>query len=106
MQPVDKSKAVDLERLRGIPCARLLPLICDHAKKDPDFAPVKDGHSERWHVHAAGHDYEILTTGPKFFDMRADKGGGGAIDLTMYLLRIPFKQALHKLRRLNILGGT
>lgn len=101
---MDKSTAVDLERLRGIPCSQLLPLVCDHAKQDRDFTPVKNGHTERWHVQAGGHDFEILVTGPKFFDTRAGNGGYGAIDLTMHLMGIPFKQALRKLQSLEVLG--
>ena len=103
---MDKSTAVDLERLRSITCSQPLPLVCDHAKQDRDFTPLKSGHTERWHVQAGGHDFEILTTGPKFFDTRASKGGCGAIDLTMHLKGIPFKQALRKLQDLKVLGRS
>lgn len=103
---MDKSNAVDLEMLRAIPCSQLLLLVCDHVKKDPDFIPTKNGYTERWHAHAAGHDYEILTTGAKFFDTRAGKGGGGAIDLTMHLFGLPFKKALRKLHGLNVPGNA
>lgn len=93
-QPVDKSKAVDLVKLRSIPCSQLLPRLCDHAKLDRDFVPLKNGHTERWHVNTGGHDFQILVTGTKFFDARAGKGGGGAIDLAMHLFSIDFKSAL------------
>ena len=33
----------------------------------------------------------------KFFDTRADKGGGGAIDLAMHLLRLDFVAAVKRL---------
>jgi hypothetical protein len=95
---VDKLNKQVLEKLRRITCAQLIPLLCDHAKKDRDFTPVKNAHTERWYVRAAEHDFELLITGTKFFDSNADKGGGGAIDLTMHLFNIDFKHALKKLR--------
>lgn len=79
-------------------CALALPLLTDHCKHDRDFTALKNAHTHRWHVSAAGHDYEILTTGPKWFDTRANLGGGGAIDLAMHLHRLNFKQAVAKLR--------
>nr|WP_254176670.1 hypothetical protein [Pseudomonas aeruginosa] len=39
----------------------------------------------------------LLVTGAKFFDTRADKGGGGAIDLAMHLLRLDFVAAVKRL---------
>jgi len=38
--------------------------------------------------------HELLVTGARFLDTRADKGGGGAIDLAMYLFRLSFVDAL------------
>ena len=100
---MDKFSDADLQRLRCIPCAQLFSLLCDHAKEDRDFTPLKNGHTERWHIHSGGHDFEILVTGPKFFDTRAGKGGGGAVDLTMHLLGLPFKRAIRKLHELNVM---
>jgi hypothetical protein len=91
---------VDLERYRAMDCALVLPLLAEHCKQDRDFTALKNAHTHRWHVSAAGHDYEILTTGPKWFDTRANVGGGGAIDLAMHLHRSTFKQAVAKLREL------
>lgn len=101
---MDKFSEQDLQALRSIPCELVLPLLCDHVKKDRDFTPLKNGHTARWHVHVAGHDHELLTTGPKFFDTHAGTGGGGAIDLTMHLFRMPFKQAMRKLQHLDVLS--
>lgn len=102
---MDKFGDDELKRLRSIPCVQIFTLLCDHTKKDREFIPLKSVHSERWHVHAGGHDFEILVTGPKFFDTHAGKGGGGAIDLTMHLLGLSFKRALRKLHDLNVLNG-
>jgi hypothetical protein len=39
-------------------------------------------------------EFEILTTGPKWYDTRAKKGGGGAIDLAMHVLGLSFVDAV------------
>lgn len=51
----------------------------------------------RLHVAVGGQVFELLVTGAKFFDTRADKGGGGAIDLAMHLLRLDFVAAVKRL---------
>jgi hypothetical protein len=58
-------------------------LLADHIKEDPSFHPRSSHLTSRWHVHAAGHDWEFLCTGPKFLDIRMDRGGGGAIDFVV-----------------------
>jgi hypothetical protein len=55
--------------------------------------------SSRWHVHAARGDFEILTTGSKWYDTRARKGGGGAIDLVMHVGDLSFVDAVTYLRQ-------
>lgn len=90
--------SVELQRLRQLECCQVLPLICDYVKEDRDFSPVKNGHSQRWHLNVAGRDFELLTTGPKFFDTHSNLGGGGGIDLVMHLFRLNFKQAVKKLK--------
>ena len=83
-----------LASLRDIPSEEALPLLAIYCKADPLYAPVKDPRSRRWHVLTACGEFEILTTGPaKWYDTRAKKGGGGAIDLTMHLLQISFVDA-------------
>jgi hypothetical protein len=67
---------------------------------DPDFTPIKNGHTQRWHLNVEGRDFELLTTGPKFFDTHSKTGGGGAIDLAMHLTGLPFKQAVKLLKGL------
>ena len=100
MAPVDKFGKGELERLRLLSCSEVLPLLCTFVKMDPDFTPVKNGHTQRWHLNVDGRDFELLTTGPKFFDTHAKTGGGGAIDLTMHLTGLPFKQAVKVLKGL------
>jgi hypothetical protein len=87
-----------LAALRDIPSEHVLSLLAMDYKADPTYVPVKDPRTRRWQVHTRCGDFEILTTGPhKWFDTRINKGGGGAIDLTMHLLRLPFVDAVKQL---------
>ena len=91
-----------LATLRDIPSEQVLSSLAIDYKADPTYVPVKDPRSRRWHVHTGCGDFEILTTGPhKWFDTRAQKGGGGAIDLTMHLLQAPFVEAVKRLTELK-----
>jgi hypothetical protein len=83
-----------LARLREQPSEEILARLAIDLKVDSTFAPVKAIRSRRWHVHAASGDFEILTTGLKWYDTHARKGGGGAIDLTMHLLGVSFVEAV------------
>jgi len=91
MKAVDKSS---LARWRTIDAASCIAALADYAKADTNFVPRKDKHSTRWHVNVNGQDFELLCTGPKFWDTRAHRGGGGAIDLAMHLFGLDFKQAV------------
>jgi len=95
-----------LARLREQPIEEILARLAIDLKVDSTFVPVKDVSSRRWHVHAAGGDFEILTTGPKWYDTRAAKGGGGAIDLTMHLLGVSFVEAVRFLTAKATIHGT
>jgi hypothetical protein len=90
-KPVDNST---LERWRGLDCVAVLRDLADHLKQDKTFAPRERLGATRWHVGAAGFDFELLCTGPRFFDTRAEHGGGGAIDLVMHVFRVDFSHAV------------
>lgn len=92
----------ELLRYRQLDCGMVLPLLSDHLKGDRDFTALKNRHTHRWHLTANGQDFELLTTGPKWFDTRANRGGGGAIDLCMHLSSFTFKQAVTRLRDLGL----
>jgi hypothetical protein len=92
-------------RLRDIPSEEALSLLATYYKADSTYVPVKDPRSRRWHVCTAYGDFEILTTGPKWFDTHAMKGGGGAIDLAMHLLHLPFVDAVKLLAERSRLPG-
>ena len=92
----------ELLRYRQLDCAKILPLLSDYLKGDRDFTALKKRHTDRWHLTASGHDFELRTTGAKWFDTRANRGGGGAIDLCMHLSSLTFKQAVARLRDLGL----
>ena len=66
-------------------------------KRDPDFVPVKDKATVRLNVSIGGGGVELLATGPKWYDTRTEKGGGGAIDLTLHLFQVDFVIAVKRL---------
>lgn len=101
MPPVNKFGTSELERFRAMPCSQVLPRVCSFVKEDRDFTPLKSGHTQRWHLSVDGRDFELLTTGPKFFDTHAKVGGGGGIDLVMHLCRLKFKPAMKKLQEVS-----
>ena len=89
--------AATLTRLREMPAGDALAVLGTNVKLDPTYLPVKDDHSRRWHVCTARGEFEILTTGPKWYDTRARAGGGGAIDLAMHVLGLSFVDAVKRL---------
>ena len=58
--------------------------------------------TERWHATVRGREFELLLTGTKFFDSRAEKGGGGAVDLASHLFGTEFRGAVACLRQKGI----
>lgn len=83
-----------LARWRQLDAVGVLAALCEHAKEDPSFRPRASLGTSRWHVRVNGAEFEILCTGPRYFDTRAQLGGGGAVDLAMHLLELDFKQAV------------
>jgi hypothetical protein len=77
-----------------MPSADVLTLLAIHVKADPTYVPIRDPRSRRWHVRTRCGEFELLTTGPKWWDTRAEKGGGGAIDLAMHVLQLTFVDAV------------
>jgi hypothetical protein len=88
----------ELSRYRSLDVSDVLPRLAEHVKADPTFVPIKDHATARWHVTAQGREYELLSLGPKFYDTRQRRGGGGAVDLAMHLLGVDFRGAVERLR--------
>jgi hypothetical protein len=91
--------AVLLESLRSMPVTEALNRLGLHWKTDPDFRPRKNSSTRRLYVTVDTHVFELLVTGPKWYDTRFERGGGGAIDLAMYILRLSFVDAVKRLSR-------
>jgi hypothetical protein len=87
-------RAATLARLREIPSEDVLSRLAVHYKADATFRPIKDPESRRWYVRTDCGEFEIVTTGLKWYDPRARTGGGGAIDLAMHILQVPFVDAV------------
>jgi hypothetical protein len=78
-----------------MPSEDVLALLAIYYKADPTYVPVKDPRGRRWHVRTPCGEFEILTSGPhKWYDTRANRGGGGAIDLAMHLWQLSFVDAV------------
>ena len=88
----------DLPRWRSLNATDVLVVLADYAKRDLTFVPRNDPHTTRWHAMLGDLHFELLCTGPKFWNTRSNKGGGGAVDLAMHLLNVGFKQATRTLR--------
>jgi hypothetical protein len=82
-----------------------LALLAIHLKADRDYRPTKDAISRRWHAYTERGDFEILTTGHRWYDTRARRGGGGAIDLVMHVGDLSFVDAVTYLRQRVNPGG-
>ena len=83
-----------LTPLREMPSEDALALLAIYYKADTTYVPAKDPRSRRWHARTAAGEFELVTTGQKWWDTRAGKGGGGAIDLAMHLLQLSFVEAV------------
>ena len=86
-----------LDSLREMSMQETLDRLGLYWKRDPDFVPVKDKATVRLNVSINGGGVELLATGPKWYDTRTKKGGGGAIDLTMHLFQVDFVTAVKQL---------
>ena len=86
--------AATLTRLRAMPMSVALELLSVHSKADPTYLPLKDKHSRRLYVTTLRGEFEIVVTGVKWYDTRAQIGGGGSIDLAMHLLGLSFVDAV------------
>ena len=86
-----------LEKVRAVPLASILESLRYHVAVDRDFVPEKDARSQRWIVSSVRGSAELLVTGPKWFDTRVARGGGGAVDLVMHLENLSFVSAVKRI---------
>ncbi|KVP39741.1 hypothetical protein WJ87_06030 [Burkholderia ubonensis] len=100
-----RRRAVDnltLERWRALDALGVLEKLGCYMKADSTYEPVSAHDTQRYHVSANGRDFELLVRGPKFYDTRLGRGGGGAVDLAMHLHNLDFKDATALLRSLGV----
>ena len=88
-----------LVQVRGLPLLGILDRLkadgTSFWRRDMDFMPEKDNRTMRLFISVpSGFAWEILITDLKWYDIRAGKGGGGGIDLVMYLLGVDFVMAV------------
>jgi hypothetical protein len=95
-----------LSDLRALSSMDVLASLATLVKSDTTFVPIKDPRTQRWHVHTERGDFELLTTGPKWYDTRARIGGSGAIDLAMHLLGLSFVDAVRRLTTFSAPHGS
>lgn len=91
-----------LERWRALDALLVLEKLGCYLKVDHTFEPLTAHDTLRYHVNVDGQDFELLLQGPKFFDTRLQRGGGGAVDLVMHVRHVDFKGATALLRRLAV----
>lgn len=100
-----RRRAVDnltLERWRALDAVGVLEKLGCYMKVDSTYEPVSSRDTQRYHISVNGRDFELLVRGPKFYDTRLARGGGGAVDLAMHLHSLDFKDATGLLRSLGI----
>jgi len=86
-----------LAKLRSMTPQQTLDRLGLHWQRDPDFRPQKDPRTARLYVTVGSSVFELVVTGVRWYDTRAERGGGGAIDLAMHLLRLSFVDAVKRL---------
>lgn len=87
-----------LAHWQSLPAIDVLLSFAEFAKEDRTYKPVEGRTTTRWHATVAQSEFELLLTGPKFWNTRAKAGGGGAIDLVMHLTGKDFSAAVRELR--------
>jgi hypothetical protein len=97
MNPRKRIKDEDVEKLRNLPIPTTLRLLGLYYKLDREYQPVC-GASRRVNISVSNSVFEVIVTGDKWFDLRAERGGGGSIDLTMHLFKEPFDKAVRRLQ--------
>lgn len=92
-------KRSEVDRLRALTWRQVLRIFDLVWSEDLTFVARKNGATRRVYVSVKEDVFEIVFTDEKWFDPRANKGGGGAIDLTMHLFGVDFLTAVQKLDR-------
>lgn len=84
-------------RARSLSIEDALSRLGLYWKVDRDFHPLKDSATKRLYISVGNRVIELLVTNLKWYDVTAKQGGGGAIDLAMYLRTTDFVTAMKAL---------
>ena len=91
-----------VNRVRNLKLVDVLNALCTYCSQDRTYEPKKNPDSKVFIVEVNGKRFNnLLITGDRWFDLETKKGGGGAIDLVMYLRQISFLQAVKLLSLLE-----
>lgn len=92
-----------INRVRNLNLIDVLNSLCTYCSQDRTYEPKKNPDSKVFVIEIDGKRFNnLLITGERWFDLETKKGGGGAIDLLMYLRGISFVQAVKLLSSLEI----
>lgn len=76
----------------------VLRFLGQYVTQDKTYVPKKNENSKLFVAEINGRRFSnLLITGERWFDLDAKKGGGGAIDLTMYVMKVCFVKAVKSL---------
>lgn len=102
-----KKLPVDLvAKARAIPLLDVLEDLGYYVSRDAAFEPRKSKRTMSVFVSNDADVRELILTGEKWFDKRAEVGGGGAIDLVMHLEGLTFRRAVEKILGLTQQAST
>ena len=87
----------ELAKARDMPLSVAIKQLGYHHKADLSFKPLKNSSTQRWHISKDARVIELLVTGDKWFAAKDERGGGGAIDLAIYLANLNFVGAVKRL---------
>lgn len=92
-----------LRRWQQTDAVRVLPLIAQYAKEHAEYRlGTTRPDSSCWHVVVNGREFDLICTGPRFWDCHLRTGGGGAVDLVMHLTNTSFRSAAGILRDVGL----
>lgn len=83
-----------IAKARAKPLLDVLEDLGYYVSRDSAFEPRKSKRTVSVFISSDGDVRELILTGEKWYDKRAEVGGGGAIDLVMHLTGRSFVQAV------------
>ncbi len=85
------------EHRRQIDESAVLKRLGCYTKSEMSFEPIRARYTQCFHANADDIEFELLLAGTEFFDIRAKRGGAGAVDHAMHIYGLDFKGAVSRL---------